>query len=114
MPKRVGEPNIRDNITALRTVNPGDIHEAGSLQFGIYTGAQVAAAGSKISVDVNATVLCNAGAYALVAEGGLANFNLTTQALVVSGGSDIGRFVIAKALNATTGVVCLNTFGKPA
>jgi hypothetical protein len=114
MAKRLGEPHIRDNITALRTVNPGDIHEAGCLQFGIYTGAQQVLAGGKISLDVNATVLVPAGLYALVAEGGLANYNLTTQALVLSGGSDIGRFVIAKILNATTGVVCLNTFGKPA
>jgi hypothetical protein len=90
------------------------LHELPDGRTGVYLGAQDAALGDDIVLHTAERLELTAVAYALVAAGGLANFNYTTQTLVASGGSNAGRFVVAKALNALTGDVLLNDAGPSA
>lgn len=110
---RNGNPGIYDNVAAVRAVKSGHLHECPDGRVGIYTGAQDVAIGGVISLDTNATVIVDCSALALAAAGALVNFNFTTQLVVASGGTNIGRYKSAKALNATKATVTLNNTGMP-
>ena len=109
-----GAEDVVDNVTALREVKSGHLHECPDGRIGYYGGAQTIASGDVIPTLPNRGVFkIAAGAFAAIAAGQHANFNLTTQALVLSGQTNIGTYVKNKALNATEGIVVLNNNGQP-
>lgn len=109
-----GSPDIVENVTALRAVSSGHLHECPDGRIGYYGGAQTIASGSVIpALDTNKVLKVSAGNFAAIAAGQVANFNLSTQALVLSGQTNIGRYVKDKALNAAFGIVVLNNNQQP-
>jgi hypothetical protein len=109
-----GSDDVVENVTALRTVNSGDLHECPDGRIGYYGGAQQIASGGVIpSLETCGVFKVKAGNFAAIAAGQRANFNLTTQALVLSGQTNVGIYVKAKALNAAFGIVALNNCGQP-
>jgi hypothetical protein len=109
-----GKSHIVENVTALREVKSGHLHECPDGRIGYYGGAQTIASGGVIpSLETDLTLKIAASEFAAIAAGQKANFNMTTQALVLSGQRDIGTYVKAKALNAAAGIVALNAAGQP-
>jgi len=109
-----GSPNVVENVTALREVKSGHLHECPDGRIGYYGGTQTIASGAVIpSLETDTVLKIAAGAFAAIAAGQKVNFNLTTQALVLSGQRDIGTYVKAKALNDAYGIVALNAVGQP-
>lgn len=111
--RRVGCPTeIR--TTAARAVSSGDLHECPDGRTGVYLGSQNVASGESLVLHTCEHLELTAGAIAEETAGSLAHFNYTTQELVASGGSDVGRYTATKALNATTATVLLNDPGVSA
>ncbi len=109
-----GSKDVVENVTALREVQSGHLHECPDGRIGYYGGTQTIASGAVIpSLEVAGVYKLTAGNFAAIAAGQKANFNLTTQALVLSGQRDIGTYVKAKALNDAAGIVVLNNGGQP-
>ena len=109
-----GTDEVVENVTALRTVNSGDLHECPDGRIGYYAGAQQIASGGIIpALDTCGVFKVKAGNFAAIAAGQRANFNLSTQLLVLSGQTNVGTYVKAKALNAGFGIVALNNCGQP-
>jgi predicted RecA/RadA family phage recombinase len=109
-----GKSHIVDNVTALREVKSGHLHECPDGRIGYYGGAQTIASGAVIpSLQTEGVFKIAAGAFAAIAAGQRANFNMTTQALVISGQTNVGTYVKAKALNDAAGIVALNNSGQP-
>jgi hypothetical protein len=109
-----GDEDVVENVTALRAVSPGHLHECPDGRIGYYGGAQAVASGAVIpSLSTCGVFKIAAGAFAAIAAGQKANFNLATQALVISGQANVGTYVKAKALNATEAIVVLNNGGQP-
>lgn len=111
--EQCGNVGIADNVTALRAVNPGDLHEIPDGTVGIYTGAQAVAEGEKMVLHQNVRVKVDCDAIAAAPAGFLVKFDMATQ-LVKASGTNIGYYHVAKALNATKAVVNLNTTVQPA
>jgi len=110
---RWGDVDTVENVTALRDVSSGDLHECPDGRIGVYMGAQDVASGDLIpALHCREVLRLPAGDFAAIAAGQKANFNLTTQALVLSGQTDIGTYVKNKAHNADYGVVALNQSGQ--
>jgi hypothetical protein len=65
------------------------------------------------SLETAGVFRVEAGAFAAIAAGQRANYNLSTQLLVLSGQTNVGTYVKNKALNATVAVVALNNSGQP-
>lgn len=109
-----GEYSIVENVTALRAVSSGHLHECPDGRIGYYGGIQSVASGGVISaLETEVTLKITAGNFAAIAAGQPARINLTTQNLALTG-TVIGTYVKDKALNATHGVVALNNAGQPA
>lgn len=109
-----GEYSIVENVTALRAVSSGHLHECPDGRIGYYGGTQnVASAGVIPALETEVTLKITAGNFAAIAAGQPARINLTTQSLALTG-TVIGTYVKDKALNATHGVVALNNAGQPA
>lgn len=109
-----GEYSIVENVTAAREVKSGHLHLCPDGRVGYYGGTQTVASGAVIpSLETEIVLKIEAGNFAAIAAGQPANFNFTTQKLVLSGGTNIGTYVKDKALNATHGIVCLNNAGQP-
>lgn len=109
-----GEYSIVENVTALRAVSSGHLHECPDGRIGYYGGTQnVASAGVIPALETEVTLKITAGNFAAIAAGQPARINLTTQNLALTG-TVIGTYVKDKALNATHGVVALNNAGQPA
>jgi len=109
-----GAVSTVENVTALRAVSSGHLHECPDGRIGYYGGAQSVGSGAVIpSLETEGVFKIAAGAFAAIAAGQNANFNLTTQALVLSGQRNVGIYVKAKALNATEAIVVLNNGGHP-
>lgn len=109
-----GEYSIVENVTALRAVSSGHLHECPDGRIGYYGGTQSVASGGVISaLETEVTLKITAGNFAAIAAGQPARINLTTQNLALTG-TVIGTYVKDKALNATHGVVALNNAGQPA
>jgi hypothetical protein len=109
-----GKSHIVEHVTALREVKSGHLHECPDGRIGYYGGAQTIASGAVIpSLQTEGVFKIAAGNFAAIAAGQNANFNLTTQALVLSGQRNVGTYVKDKALNASAGIVALNNSGQP-
>ena len=109
-----GDDDIVENVTALRAVVSGNLHECPDGRIGYYGGAQPIASGAVIpALKVEGVFRVPAGAFAVMAAGQRANFNLATQALVLSGQTNIGTYVKTKALNEAFALVALNNSGQP-
>lgn len=109
-----GEYSIVENVTALRAVSSGHLHECPDGRIGYYGGIQSVASGGVISaLETEVTLKITAGNFAAIAAGQPARINMTTQNLALTG-TVIGTYVKDKALNATHGVVALNNAGQPA
>ena len=98
--------------TAARVVNSGDIHEAPGGRFGYYADGKAAAVGQNIVLHTEEWVEVPAPSALVLAANAAVNFNLTTQAAVASGGSNIGRAIYGKANGETTVKVSLNSTGN--
>lgn len=105
--KRVGSPD-EVKVTAARAVSSGHLHEAGDGRTGYYGSAMDADPGDTISLSTHERLELDAAAFAATSAGDNAVFDFATQTLVASGGTTIGKYVLDKALNATTAVVQLN------
>jgi hypothetical protein len=109
-----GDEDTVENVTALRNVSPGHLHECPDGRIGYYGGTQAIASGQVIpSLNTCGVFKISAGNFAAIAAGQRANFNMTTQLLVLSGQTNIGTYVKAKALNAADAIVVLNNCGQP-
>jgi len=109
-----GKSHIVEHVTALREVQSGHLHECPDGRIGYYGGAQTIASGAVIpSLQTEGVFKIAAGAFAAIAAGQRANFNMTTQALVLSGQTNVGTYVKAKGLNEAAGIVALNNSGQP-
>lgn len=109
-----GDPDVVENVTAAREVASGHFHECPDGRVGYYGGTQTIASGDPIpSLQTRGVFKIAAGDFAAVAAGQIANLNLSTQALVLSGQQNIGTYVKDKAHNADYGIVVLNNGGQP-
>ena len=109
-----GDEDVVENVTALRAVSPGHLHECPDGRIGYYGGTQAVASGAVIpSLCTCGVFKIAAAAFAAIAAGQKANFNMSTQALALSGQTNIGTYVKAKALNDAYGIVALNNCGQP-
>jgi len=111
--KRVGSPT-EITTTAARAVSSGDLHECPDGRTGVYLGSQDVALGESLTLHTCEHLQVDAAAFAATSAGGLANFDYAAQTLVLSGGTNVGRYVVAKALNATTAFILLNDAGPSA
>lgn len=111
--RRIGAPD-EVKTAALRAVSSGDLHECPDGRTGVYLGSQDKAIGEDIVLHTNERLEITSAAFALVAAGGLCNFSFTAQGAVASGGTNVGRYLEAKALNATTAFIKLNDAGPSA
>lgn len=102
-----------ENVTALREVKSGHLHECPDGRIGYYGGAQTIPSGGVIpALDTEVQLKITAGNFIAIAAGQPARINLTTQNLAVSG-TVIGTYTKDKALNAAFGIVSLNNGGQP-
>lgn len=109
-----GEYSIVENVTALRAVSSGHLHECPDGRIGYYGGTQNVASGAVIpSLETEVVLKITAGNFIAIAAGQPARINMTTQSLAVSG-TVIGVYVKDKALNSAFGIVALNNAGQPA
>jgi len=109
-----GEYSIVENVTALRAVSSGHLHECPDGRIGYYGGTQSVASGGVISaLETEVTLKITAGNFAAIAAGQPARISMTTQNLALTG-TVIGTYVKDKPLNAAFGVVALNNAGQPA
>lgn len=109
-----GEYSTVENVTALRAVSSGHLHECPDGRIGYYGGTQSVASGGVIpALETEVTLKISAGNFAAIAAGQPARINLTTQNLALTG-TVIGTYVKDKALNSAFGVVALNNAGQPA
>jgi hypothetical protein len=109
-----GEYSIVENVTALRAVSSGHLHECPDGRIGYYGGTQSVASGGVISaLETEVTLKISAGNFAAIAAGQPARISMTTQNLALTG-TVIGTYVKDKPLNAAFGVVALNNAGQPA
>lgn len=109
-----GDEDVVENVTALREVQSGHLHECPDGRIGYYGGTQTIASGAVIpSLQACGVYKLTAGNFAAIAAGQKANFNMSTQALVLSGQTNIGTYVKAKALNDAAAIVVLNNCGQP-
>lgn len=111
--RRVGSPT-EVKTTAARDVSSGDLHLCPDGRTGVYLGAQDVASGGDIVLHTCEKLVVTATAIAAANAGALVNFDFTSQAVVASGGSNIGRYVVDKANNATEATVLLNDPGPSA
>jgi hypothetical protein len=108
-----GEYSIVENVTALRAVSSGHLHECPDGRIGYYGGTQSVASGGVISaLETEVTLKITAGNFAAIAAGQPARISMTTQSLALTG-TVIGTYVKDKPLNAAFGVVALNNAGQP-
>lgn len=108
-----GEYSIVENVTALRAVSSGHLHECPDGRVGYYGGTQSVASGGVISaLETEVTLKITAGNFAAIAAGQPARISMTTQNLALTG-TVIGTYVKDKPLNAAFGVVALNNAGQP-
>jgi hypothetical protein len=108
-----GEYSTVENVTALRAVSSGHLHECPDGRIGYYGGTQNVASGAVIpSLETEVVLKITAGNFAAIAAGQPARINLTTQSLALTG-TVIGTYVKDKALNAAFGIVALNNAGQP-
>lgn len=108
--KRVGSPT-EFKTTAARAMSSGDLHILPDGRTGVYMGSQDVASGADVVLHTLERLELPAVDMAEKTAGTLANFNYTTQTLVASGGTDIGRYTTTKALNAAAAEVLLNDPG---
>lgn len=109
--KRVGSAH-EVTTTAARAVKSGHLHECPDGRAGVYMGSQDVASGESLTLHVCEKLELVAGAFAATTAGALANFDYDNQQLVASDGdANVGRYVFAKALNATKATVILNDSG---
>lgn len=102
-----------ENVTALREVKSGHLHECPDGRIGYYGGTQTIPSGGVIpALDTEVQLKITAGNFIAIAAGQPARINLTTQNLAVSG-TVIGTYTKDKALNAAFGIVSLNNGGQP-
>lgn len=102
-----------ENVTALREVKSGHLHECPDGRIGYYGGTQTIPSGGVIpALDTEVQLKITAGNFIAIAAGQPARINLTTQNLAVSG-TVIGTYTKDKALNAAFGIVSLNNAGQP-
>lgn len=106
MAKRIPQQEVA--VTALRVVKSGDLHEAGGGRVGYYAHGQNAAIGESIVLHTAEWVEVPAPSALVLAVNALVNYDFTTQAAVASGGTNIGRAVVAKANGQTFVRVGLN------
>lgn len=99
-------------VTAARAVKSGDIHEAPGGRFGYYADGKDAIVGQTIVVHTGEWVEVPAPSALVLAANAAVNFNLTTQAAVSTGGSNIGRAIYGKANGETFVKVSLNSTGN--
>ena len=97
--------------TAARDVASGDLHAVPDGRTGMFCGSKTVSSGDSVTLHTCKKVNLVSGAFAEKTAGSLANYDFATQALVVSGGTVIGRYVETKALNALTAIVLLNDQG---
>lgn len=109
----VGSPH-EVKTTAARDVSSGDLHLCPDGRTGVYLGSQDVASGEALVLHTCAKLKVTATAIAAANAGAVVNFNFTSQAIVASGGSDVGRYVFDKALNATEATILLNDPGPSA
>ena len=109
-----GSEDVVENVTALREVQSGHLHECPDGRIGYYGGTQTIASGGVIpSLSVCGVFKLSAGNFAAIAAGQKANFNMSTQLLVLSGQTNVGTYVKDKALNDAAAIVVLNNCGQP-
>jgi hypothetical protein len=109
-----GEYSTVENVTALRAVSSGHLHECPDGRIGYYGGTQSVASGDVIpSLETEVVLKISAGSFAAIAAGQPARISMTTQSLALTG-TVIGTYVKDKALNSAFGVVALNNAGQPA
>jgi hypothetical protein len=109
-----GEYSTVENVTALRAVSSGHLHECPDGRIGYYGGTQSVASGAVIpSLETEVVLKISAGSFAAIAAGQPARISMTTQNLALTG-TVIGTYVKDKALNSAFGVVALNNAGQPA
>jgi len=108
-----GEYSIVENVTALRAVSSGHLHECPDGRIGYYGGTQNVASGGVIpALETEVTLKITAGNFAAIAAGQPARISMTTQSPALTG-TVIGTYVKDKPLNAAFGVVALNNAGQP-
>lgn len=110
MTRSVGSPH-EVKATSARDVSSGDLHLCEDGRTGVYLANMDAASGETIVLHTCQRLEVAASAIAAANAGALVNFNFTTQQIVASGGTNIGRYTQDKALNATTAEVLLNDPG---
>lgn len=109
-----GDEDVVENVTALREVQSGHLHECPDGRIGYYGGTQTIASGAVIpSLQTCGVFKLSAGNFAAIAAGQKANFNMSTQLLVLSGQTNVGTYVKSKALNDAACIVVLNNGGQP-
>ena len=110
MVTRVGSPTEVQTVAA-RDIKSGDLHECPDGRVGVYWATMDAASGEEIVLHTDEKLEVAASAIAAASAGALVNFNFTSQTIVASGGTNIGRYVEDKASNATSAIVLLNSSG---
>ena len=111
--RRVGCPTeVKTN--ADRDVNSGDLHLCPDGRTGVFMGSMAVDSGSPVVLHTCEKLAISASAIAAADAGDLVNFDFTAQQVVASGGTNIGRYVFAKAENATEATVLLNDSGPSA
>lgn len=108
--RSVGSPHEITTVAA-RAVASGDLHLCPDGRAGLFNGSMPVAIGGRLTLHTCARLEVAADAIIEKVAGALCNFNFTTQKIVASGGTNIGRYTETKAANATIAEVLLNDPG---